>query len=1000
MNRITTSGLLGRLRGRPGERQRGFAEAGVAVTGAALVLGAALGSGVASTVVSMSDGVTWLADDETGQIVQVNPGTGRAERRLQVGLPGSSLQVSQQEGRLVVTDATTGTMTSIDLATLLAGGQRRSDEPARVLVGGGQVYLVTPGTGVVRAVDPLTLQDLGAPYRAGTALADAVVDARGTVWVVTTAGDVRSVTWLPDGERFEAGDPRPVRGAGAGTRLLPHERGVTVFAPDGGAVLQVGVGRDLAVAVPALTGEVLPATSAPTDLAPAGVPGRSAVVMLAGDRLLEVGVGDLGCRRPGRPAVFAGLVYVPCTGAGRVLVLRADGTRARPDVVVAGGRDPRLLVDDGRLVVQSEDGASAVVVEADGSTRVIDTGRADAAVHDPRDGGAAAVAAPPPARPSTPQRPDAPRGGPWAGDPRDLTVPPVAPGVELPTPEPSGREAGGPTPAVPVDPTPGAPGTDPTARPTARPTSTATPGARPTATARPTGTPRPTSTPTRAATPTPGPAPDAPTGVVATPGEQRLDGLTDVQVAWRPVTPAPDAYVVRAVHGDRLGLLAHPVDVEVAGTGATTATMVGGQCRTDYTFEVVAVAGGVESAPGASARVRTGPCVGPQAPLAAPTGVTATANADGTVTVTWTAASGDVDSYLVGPVGGSTTSVDDGTTSVVLRDVPAGQGVRFVVQSVRGSETVASAPSAAVTVAGPPGAPSGVAISARSSTGTSHELTLVWDAAPANGSPVTAYDVRWNGAGLGGSTTVAVTSATIGFDCTGTPLCEQGGTLTVTVTARNAAGAGPAATHAVAFEAYVGMPAEGDVVVRGLRAGTPGRNDPGVPMYATLAPPASWVENAGTCTLVVSRGEAPSTGIGCVAGEVYLGSFDGGGGTVSVAVRAGTGVTSAAVTDTVPDRREWAYCDLVTTICTEPVGLSDPDVVVVPLPWTPRLPVAPERPPLAATGVGLLLAAGVLHGRRRRAAAVGHEHGTAPDAEGRAGGAARTATGAPREGAG
>src|SRR5690606_38178152 len=138
--------------------------------------------------------------------------------------------------------------------------------------------------------DPLTLHDLGTPYRAGVALADAVVDEQGTVWLATVTGELRSVTWDPDDRRFVADAVRRVRGAREGTRLLPHARGVTVFAPDRGTVLQVGAGRDVAVTVPDLTGEVLPATVAPADLAPAGVPGRSAVVILAGTRVLDVAV--------------------------------------------------------------------------------------------------------------------------------------------------------------------------------------------------------------------------------------------------------------------------------------------------------------------------------------------------------------------------------------------------------------------------------------------------------------------------------------------------------------------------------------------------------------------------------------------------------------------------------------------------------------------------------------------------------------------------------------
>ncbi|GIG40085.1 hypothetical protein Cph01nite_18470 [Cellulomonas phragmiteti] len=929
------------------------------MTGAALVLGAALGSGVASTVVTMSDGVTWLPDDETGQVVQINPGTGRAERRLQVAGPGSDLAISQRDGRLVVTDGRTGTMTSIDLATLMAGGQRRSDEPARVLVGGGLVYLVTPSTGVVRAVDPLTLQDLGTPHRMATPLADAVVDARGAVWVVTTSGELRSVTWLPEEERFEAGQPRPVRGAGAGTRLLPHERGVTVFAPDGGAVLQVGVGRDLAVAVPDLSGEVLPAATAPTDLAPAGVPGRSAVVMLAGDRILDVGVGALGCERPGRPAVFAGLVYVPCTGAGRVVVLRPDGTRARPDVTVPGGRDPRLLVDDGRLVVHTEDGSRAVVVESDGTTRVVDTGRAGAAVHDPRDAGSAPVAAPPP-----PQRPDAPvpppgaPQAPWSGgsppDPTEpvgpvvppVAVPPVgAPPVVDPTVDPTV-----PDPERTDAPRPGTPGA---------PVTPGTPGETPTGTA-PTPGVRPTTTPTPSASPAP--APVAPTGVAAALGEQQTDGLTDVTVTWRASSPRPDAYVVRAS-------VAGLAPVEVGG-GTTSAVVRGVDCNTRLTFTVEAVDGGVASAPASSPSVRTGSCVGPLPVASAPTGVTAAAHPDGTVTVSWTAPSSGADSYLVGPVGGSTTTTDGTATSLVLRDVPPGAGVRFVVQAVLGATSAASQPSAAVTVAGVPGAVTALEAFDITTAGERHYLSMRWGAAPDNGSPVSEYVVAYSGGGVSGRFTTGAQSQLVEFSCAGTPLCAQGGTLTVTVTARNGVGEGPGASYGYQVGAYVRPPAEGESVVSWVTYRSPGLNDQEIPAVAQLAPPSWWAEHAGGCTLVVSADRTTTQPIACSATEVYLGSFHG-GTTVTVSVRAenvgGRSVTSAAVSERMPNRNEFAYCDLMTRICTDPVSLpGDRDVVVVPIPWVPRLPHGPERPPLAATGVGLLLAAGALHAARRR----------------------------------
>src|SRR5699024_5367616 len=244
-------------------------------------------------------------------IVQINPATGQAERRLVVGGPGSELDVAQRDGHLVVTDLATGTVTSIDLTSLIASGTRGLDgEDTKVLLGGGMVVVVDRSPGTVRAVDPLTLADLGRPYRPDD-LADAVIDDNGEVWLVTTRGQLRSLTFDPRGGTWSGGTGRPVDGAGAQTRLTPHPQGVTLFAPDGRVVPQTGRGPDTAVSVPALEGSVAPAPRSPGDLVPAAVPEAGLVVLLADDTARTVAVSEIGCARPGAPQVFNGLVYVP-----------------------------------------------------------------------------------------------------------------------------------------------------------------------------------------------------------------------------------------------------------------------------------------------------------------------------------------------------------------------------------------------------------------------------------------------------------------------------------------------------------------------------------------------------------------------------------------------------------------------------------------------------------------------------------------------------------------
>ncbi|WP_165367816.1 fibronectin type III domain-containing protein [Phytoactinopolyspora endophytica] len=365
--------------------ERGSVELGVAGVATALVLGGVVGNGVASTAVDMFDGLTWLTDSSSGQVVQVNPVTGRAEARLQVTAGDAQLGIAQSDGWLIIDDATTGEVIAIDLATLTKSGQRSgaADGQTKVLVGGGQAFVVDLEQGTVSAVDPLTLQDLGEPYRGDEPFAEVVVDETGQVWVLDEDADLVTLRYSEQARRFIEESSRPVANAGSESRLVPHEEGVTVFAPEGPVVAQFGTDAEFATPLFEVSGPVVVAAGAPADLSPGSFPESSTVAMVSGEDVLEVNVAALGCGEPGAPAVFSERVYVPCIGDGKVVVLGSDGMQAGPDIITPDGQDPELVVDDGRLLVSTPDSDQVVVVEPDGSTRVIDVGGGDAEVFDP-----------------------------------------------------------------------------------------------------------------------------------------------------------------------------------------------------------------------------------------------------------------------------------------------------------------------------------------------------------------------------------------------------------------------------------------------------------------------------------------------------------------------------------------------------------------------------------------------------------------------------------------
>ncbi|SDM21741.1 hypothetical protein SAMN04488074_11884 [Lentzea albidocapillata subsp. violacea] len=414
-----------------------------ALLGVLVLAGAALGQGISRTSVAVSDGLTWLGDDQRGEVVQINPGSGKPQTRLQISGPDSQLEIAQEDGRLIVLNRRTGEITVIDLATLLASGRRQAPPGAtsKVLVSNGMVFVVDRATGTVHTADPLTLADVGQTWQAGQPLADAVVDERGVLWLVDHGGTLRSLDWSDDEERFEERSQRQVTGAGPRTVLVPHDQGVTLIGLDGGVVVRDGTGEDVASSTDRSDAEVIAAQSSPIDLVPASVPSSSVVVLVVGRDVLRVDVGAMGCPKPGRPAVFRDKVYVPCKGSGKVIILDRGGSRGGDDVRTSGGADPELVFDDGRLFVNVPGSSTGVLVDADGATRSLTIRSPELPVKDPDRSPPPSVPPPPPPNPNEPQRPPRNNGN-GNGPTTEVSPPPTTP-----SPPPS---AGGTAPAAPA----------------------------------------------------------------------------------------------------------------------------------------------------------------------------------------------------------------------------------------------------------------------------------------------------------------------------------------------------------------------------------------------------------------------------------------------------------------------------------------------------------------------------------------------------------------------
>ncbi|MBM6401951.1 fibronectin type III domain-containing protein [Phycicoccus sonneratiae] len=351
-------------------RDRGSAEIGVALVAAAVVAGSLVGTGVARTAVEVTDGVTWLADSPTGQVVEINPSTLEPQSAALVGLPGQQLVLSQDRGRLVVANRATGALTSIDLATLLASGRRDATpgDAVTVLLDHGRAFLVDRGVGLVASIDPVTLATRGRVWLAPKGLRDATIDGKGSMWVASGDDALTRLTWSEASLAFTSEETHALTRVGTTVRLVAHERGVTAVSPSTGAIVQVGTGHDLVSAAPQMRGPISPAQSSSSSLVPVSVPERDVVVIVRdGATVSEVRTAALGCPRPGAPVELHGVVYVPCPSTGRVIRLDGNGAKAGPDILTGKGA-PELVVDDGALLVNVPGSTKGVKVSADGTT--------------------------------------------------------------------------------------------------------------------------------------------------------------------------------------------------------------------------------------------------------------------------------------------------------------------------------------------------------------------------------------------------------------------------------------------------------------------------------------------------------------------------------------------------------------------------------------------------------------------------------------------------------
>lgn len=297
------------------------------------------------------------------------------------------------------------------------------------------------------------------------------------------------------------------------------------------------------------------------------------------------------------------------------------------------------------------------------------------------------------------------------------------------------------------------------------------------------------STPSNAVTPAG--RPGAPTGITAARGDK------SAQVSW--TAPPPNGaliteYTITASPGN--------ATLKVAGT-ASSGIVPGLTNGTSYTFTVAAT-----NVAGTSPVSATSNAVVPAAVPGPPTAVAAT-RGDKSVQLSWVAAASNgfpVTGYTVtASPGGATRTVGGTTTSLTFTGLTNGTAYTFTVTATNATGIgPVSLPSAAVTPAIAPAAPTAVV-----GVAADKSVQVSWTAAVNNGAPVTSYTITANPGGA--------TKTVAGDVTTGTVTGLTNGTgYTFTVTATNAVGTSPAsAPSAVVTPSALPAAPTGVVATRG-----------------------------------------------------------------------------------------------------------------------------------------------------------------------------------------
>ena len=680
--------FLIRLATLDGRLRRGLAGAIVGLLAISLI-GTVFGAGALGQKPDVFDGSAWLWSRLVGDAGRVNAMSGAVDlHQPLVEAKGHRLRITQSDQYLILQDLETGKITSIDLTRMGFSGSLElgmQNDTVLLLAPTGAV-VVDRTRGLVRGVDPATLQPRGETLQLPAPLVGGAFDNAGMLWVGlpqqgTVVGITVGSTGTPTIARTES-----VAKPASDLAISVLDDGVLAVDRGGDRLVAVSGGKIQRMTSPVrLAGAQAPARTV-GPLAAVSVPGVRTVVTIRDVTAPTRGgkpnatpwkagpVGTIPMPKGVDTAValpFAGRVYIADSDANAVHVYDAQGKRIGTIKLSAANGPIELEVREQHLFINAVDASVASVVSEDGKSRTVEK-------YDPA--------------------------------PATSTGAPV---TDSPKPAPTTKEA---KPTKPTKPTQTPTRTSPVKPTTAGPDPT-DPGPKP----GPTASSKPDPTPP---VPPEEEPPGAPVPVTALPGDGK------VSLSWGRSAPggAPvTGYTITWTDGGSAQAGADTLGLEVTG-------LTNGK---EYTFRVVAANRYGNGPPAVSQEVK---------PVAEkpdrPGRPTATAEDNGVVRVTWPAVA-NAQRYVITPLkdgkAGDNPPQEITGTEAEFAALSLGAPYTFTVVAAgaTGGASDPSEPSNEVVPYDVPGKP--VNVKAVEVSAGHYEIT--WEAPAANGKEITGYSV-------------------------------------------------------------------------------------------------------------------------------------------------------------------------------------------------------------------------------------------------------------------